>query len=176
MNSCIYKFICCRIPGVGCFLICDLYHCESNDFIADLEAFLEDLCNDVFAKCFVFDVHDRVMKLRVKGLACRAEAYDAQLFHDGDELVHRHLHALFKGGVLRFLGQRPLEIVVHREEFLHGLGPDLGIEVVFFLLTALAVVVVFCGQPQVAVMLLGQRLLRLFKLGRFLLLGGLGLF
>ena len=79
MNSCIYKFICCRIPGVGCFLICDLYHCESNDFIADLEAFLEDLCNDVFAKCFVFDVHDRVMKLRVKGLACRAKAYDAQL-------------------------------------------------------------------------------------------------
>ena len=81
MNSCIYKFICCRIPGVGCFLICDLYHCKSNDFIADLEAFLEDLCNDVFAKCFVFDVHDRVMKLQIaKGLACRAEAYDAQLF------------------------------------------------------------------------------------------------
>ena len=109
-------------------------------------------------------------------IARRAEAFDAQLFHHGDELVHRHLHALLKGGILRFLGQRPLEIVVHREEFLHGLGSDLGIEVVFFLLAALAVVVVFCGQPQVAVMLLGQRLLRLFKLGRFLLLGGLGLF
>lgn len=66
-------------PRRGCFLICNLYHCESNDFIADLEAFLEDLCNDVFAKRFVLDVHDRVMELRVKDLACRAEAHDAQL-------------------------------------------------------------------------------------------------
>lgn len=67
------------VPRLGCFLICDLYHCESNDFIADLEALLEDLRDDVFAKRFVLDVHDRVMKLRVKDLACRAEAHDAQL-------------------------------------------------------------------------------------------------
>ena len=176
MNACIYKFRCCRIPGVGCFLICDLYHCESNDFIADLEAFLEDLCNDVFAKCFVFDVHDRVMKLRVKDLACRAEAHDAQLFHDGDELVHRHLDALFKRGILRLLRQRPLEIVIHGKEFFDRLRADVGVEAFLFLLAALAVVVVFGGQPQIAVMLLRQRLLRLFKLACLLLLGFLGLF
>ena len=75
MNACIYKFRCCRIPGVGAFLICDLYHREADDFIADLEALLEDLCNDVFAKRFVLDVHDRVMKLRVKDLACQRCQY-----------------------------------------------------------------------------------------------------
>ena len=98
-------------------LICDLYHCEPDDLFADLEALLEDLCNDVFTEALVLDVHDRVVQLRIEMIARRAEAFDAQLFHHGDELVHRHLHALFKGGVLRFLGQRPLEIVVHGRNF-----------------------------------------------------------
>ena len=176
MNACIYKFICCRFPGLGAFLICDLYHREADDLFADLEALLEDLRDDVFAKRFVLDVHDRVMKLRVKDLACRAEAYDTQLFHDGDELVHRHLDALFKRGILRLLRQRPLEIVVHGKELLDRLRTDVGIEAFLFLLAALAVVVVFGGQPQIAVMLLCQRLLRLFKLACLLLLGFLGLF
>ena len=79
---------------MACSLVCDFYHREADDLFADAEALLEDLRDDVFAKRFVLDVHDRVMKLRVKDLACRAEAHDAQLFHDGDELVHRHLDAL----------------------------------------------------------------------------------
>ena len=68
-------------------LICDLYHCESDDLFADLEALLEDLCNDVFTEALVLDVHDRVVQLRIEMIARRAEAFDAQLFHHGDELL-----------------------------------------------------------------------------------------
>ena len=49
----------------GCVLICDLYHCEPDDLFADLEALLEDLCNDVFTEALVLDVHDRVVQLRI---------------------------------------------------------------------------------------------------------------
>ena len=119
-------------------------------------------------------MHDGVVQLGIEGLAHLAEGLDAQAFHDGDQAVHGHFHALLVGLVGGFLIQGPLQVVEHRQELAHGLGLDVGVEIVALLLAALAEIVVLGGQPQVAVMLGGQLGFQLFhgiRLGR-LLLGG----
>ena len=81
-------------PRRGCFLICDLYHCESNDFIADLEAFLEDLCNDVFTEALVLDA---LIDVRVLEAGAVHHVDDLGIRQAGRPLL-RLLRSLAAGG------------------------------------------------------------------------------
>ena len=92
-------------------------------------------------------MHHRVVELRVELLPERFGLRHAQLFKRLAELVHDHLHALAVGLVLRALVERADQIVIHRQKLRHGVGLDVGIEAVLFLLAALAVVVILREQP-----------------------------
>ena len=87
------------------------------------KAGLENLCNDVFPEALVLDVHDRVVQLRIEMIARRAEAFDAQLFHHGDELVHRHLDALFEGFIGGLLREGTLDLPIPQDLFRQGSLP-----------------------------------------------------
>ena len=117
------------------------------------------------------------MDIGVKGFALGGNLLHPQLFQHSLELGHGHLHALGIGLVGGLLLQRPLQIVIHREQFLDGVRPGGGPGVFLFLLASLAVVVVLRQQPEVFVFLLPQGLLEGFLLAGFLLfLRGFGHF
>ena len=181
MNACIYKFICCRFPGLGAFLIRDLYHREADDLFADLEALLEDLCNDVFTEALVLDVHDGVVAVGVKRFADGFDLRHAELIERGVILVHDALDALAGGVIVRSLCQCARQAVVHRQELFERLAADIGIDVLALARAASAEVVIFGEQAEVFVLFRREIGLDLFFrlflfLGLFGFLGGFGLF
>ena len=106
----------------------------------------------------------------IEAFARFAEGRHAQLLEHACQLGHGHFHALLERIVRSFLLERTLKIVIHRQELADGLGPDVGVKIVLFALRALAEVIIFRCESQIAVMLLCKRLLSLFKLGKLLLL------
>ena len=112
---------------------------------------------------------------------------DAQFLQRGAELRHDHLDAFLVGFILGVLFQGALQIIVDRQELCHGVGLDVAVERILFLLTALAEVVVLRADAQELVVEVGLLLFKggdlLFLPGRlsaesplFLLLGFLALF
>ena len=139
-------------------LVCNLDHRETDDLFADDKALLEDLGDHILAQPFLFDVHHGVVPRGIKGFTDLAEARHAKALHDLHQLVHGHLDAFFVRLVGSLLRKGSFKVVVHRQELSDGLGPDDGVELVFFLLAALAEVVVFRGQTKVAVVFFGELL------------------
>ena len=92
-------------------------------------------------------------------------------------LVEDHLEPLLVGiVVLRAeLGEAALEIVVHRKHTLDGVDLRVGVDAFLFLGGALAVVIVFGGEPQILVMLLGKLLGKALHLLHLLARDGEGL-
>ena len=90
----------------------------------------------------------------VKRLSDLAKARHAEPFHDLHQLVHRHFHALFVRLIGGFLRERTLEIVIDRKELADRLGLDDRVQIVLFLLAALAEVIVFRRQTKVSVVFL----------------------
>ena len=153
-------------------------HGEADHLIAHDETLLEHFHDLVLALFRILHVHDRVVESGVKLLAQALNLGDAQLLHGGVELGHNHLHTTAVGLVLGGLVQGPNQIVIHRQELFQGLGLDVGIETVLFLLAALAEIVILGAETQVLVVqggILGRGVgFGLFRL-RLLCLGFLGL-
>ena len=147
-------------------LICNLDHREADDLFADEEALLEDLGDHILAQTLLLDVHHGVVPRGIKDFSDLAEARHAQTLHDLHQLVHGHFDALLVRLVGGFLRERTLEIVVDRQELADGLGFDDGVKIIFFLLAALAEIVIFRRQTKVAVMLLCKLLLDAVQLRR----------
>ena len=148
-----------------------LYHSEPDDLVPQREAGSEDLGDGILSQALILDVHDSVVEIGVEGLAQGWDLGDAQLGEDLLELVHRHLHPLFEGGVGGVLLQGPLQVVIDGEERLDGIRLGAGPEALLLLGGALAVVVIFGGQAEE--LLLGDR--QLLGRGSGLLRGGLRL-
>ena len=109
-------------------------------------------------------MHDGVVLVGIKGLAQAIDLLHTQLFQGGVELGHDHLHALAVGLVLGALLQGPLQVVIHRQELLHGVGFDFAVEIVLFLLAAASEVVILGANAQVLVVECGLFLFQDFLL------------
>ena len=146
-------------------------HGEADHLVSKLEAFLENLDNLVLAFVFIIDVHHRIMHRRIELLTQALDFRDPQLLQCGAELRHDHLDAFLVGLVFRVLFQGALQIVIDRQELGHGVGLDVAVERILFLLAAFAEVVILRTDPQELVVEVG---LLFFESGDlFLFFGGL---
>ena len=96
-------------------------------------------------------MHHGVVQVGVKGIPHRSEDFHAQTVQNLHKLGHGHLHALFIGGILGGLVQRPLQVVVNGKNLRHRVGLAVSVGRVLFLDGALAEIVVLRGDPQVGV-------------------------
>ena len=112
------------------------------------------------------------MEIGIEDLTRLPIDVDFQFLKDLQQTVHGHFYAFLIGGICCFLLQRPAEVVIYREKFLHGAAFSVPEKIVLFLLGTLTVVVIFCGQPQIIVMLCLEGFLRLGKGIRSGLLNG----
>ena len=120
-------------------------------------------------------MHHRVVKAGIELLPQTLDPGGAQLFQSGIELGHDHFHAPTVGLILGGLGEGADKVIVDRQELCHRVGLDVGVKAVFFLLAALAVVVILGQQTEITVVCAFQ-LLGGAALLFFLFLGGLAVF
>ena len=134
-------------------LICNLNHCEADDFVAHLEALLEDLGDHILAKAFVLRMHHRIVEVGIEAVAWGPEDLHAQACENLHKLIHGELHALLVGDILGGLVQSPLQIVIYGKQLHDGICLAVAVGGFFLLDGTLAEIVVFRSQPQQTVVL-----------------------
>ena len=115
----------------------------ANNLIANLEALLEGFRDDILTEAFILNVHNRVVEVRIECGACGSvDDGDVNALETFGQLRHGQLDTLFIFGVGGLCLERPLEVIVGRQQCGYGAADCIGVRLLALALAALAEVVV----------------------------------
>ena len=124
----------------------------ANNLIADLEALLEGFRDDILTEAFILNVHNRVVEVRIECGACGSvDDGDVNALEAFGQLCHGQLDTLFIFGVGGLCLERPLEVIVGRQQCGYGAADCIGVRLLALALAALAEVVVLRRHAEITI-------------------------